>query len=156
MKVLLCEIYRYNKSVSKLVNHLSYNYIYDIKCLFDNWWPNTVIWDSHVSNVNDTRYALLSHDPPYTRLYEINYSNYNPLFFYGSQRRVFACWVILHAFFSSADISYKQLFEKNISGLPSECRIFWIQIKPDVLSGLIWAQTVCKCKQQTTNVAMLR
>ena len=99
MKVLLCEIYRYNKSVSKLVNHLSYNYIYDIKCLFDNWWPNTVIWDSHVSNVNDTRYALLSHDPPYTRLYEINYSNYNPLFFYGSQRRVFACWVILHAFF---------------------------------------------------------
>ena len=30
---------------------------------------------------------------------------------------------------------------------------FWIRIKPDFLSGLIWVQTVCKCYQQTTKVA---
>ena len=28
----------------------------------------------------------------------------------------------------------------------------WVQIKPDVLSGLIWVQTVYKGYQQTTNV----
>ena len=27
-----------------------------------------------------------------------------------------------------------------------------IQVRPDVLSGLIWVQTVCKSHQQTTNV----
>ena len=30
----------------------------------------------------------------------------------------------------------------------------WIQIRTDVLSVLIWIQTVCKCYQLTTNVAV--
>ena len=29
------------------------------------------------------------------------------------------------------------LFLKNLSGIPSECRTIWIQIRPDVLSSLI-------------------
>ena len=32
--------------------------------------------------------------------------------------------------------------------IPSECLIVWIQIRPDVLSGLVWVQTVCNCYQQ--------
>ena len=44
-------------------------------------------------------------------------------------------------------------FKKNLSGMPSECQTVWIQIRPDVLSGLIWVQTVCKGYQQTTKVA---
>ena len=28
----------------------------------------------------------------------------------------------------------------------------WIKIRPDIVSGLIWVQTVCKCYQQTTLV----
>ena len=46
------------------------------------------------------------------------------------------------------------LFENyfSLSGIPvpSECKTFWIQIRPDVLSGLILIQTVCKGYQQTT------
>ena len=30
------------------------------------------------------------------------------------------------------------------------CQRVWIQIRPDILSGLIWIQTVCKDYQQTT------
>ena len=32
----------------------------------------------------------------------------------------------------------------------SKCQTDWIQIRPDVLSGLIWVQTVCIIYQQTT------
>ena len=28
--------------------------------------------------------------------------------------------------------------------VPSGCQTVWIQIRPDILSGLIWVQTVCK------------
>ena len=55
-------------------------------------------------------------------------------------------------FLSSADFFQNQLFRKILSGTPSECQTVWIQIRPDVLSGLIWVQTVCKGFQQTTLV----
>ena len=33
-----------------------------------------------------------------------------------------------------------------------QCQTDWIPIRPDILSGLIWGQTVCKGYQQTTLV----
>ena len=45
-----------------------------------------------------------------------------------------------------------QLFGKIISGISSECQTVWILIRPDILSGLILVQTVCKGYQQTTLV----
>ena len=59
-----------------------------------------------------------------------------------------AYWVILHAFLSSADFFQNQRFLKILSGIPSECQTIWINI----LSGVIWVQTVCKHYQQTTLV----
>ena len=53
-------------------------------------------------------------------------------------------------FLLSADFFQNQLFRKILSRIPSECQIVWIQIRPDILSGLIWVQTVCKGYQQTT------
>ena len=54
-------------------------------------------------------------------------------------------------FFSSADFLSKSFFFKKIlSGIPSECQTDWILIRPDILSGLIWVQTVYKGFQQTT------
>ena len=44
-----------------------------------------------------------------------------------------------------------QLFQKSISGIPSECQTVWIRIRPDLLSGLIWVQTVCKGYQQPSD-----
>ena len=38
---------------------------------------------------------------------------------------------------------------------PSECKKVWIQIRPDVLSGLIWVQTVCK-RQSVGELAYIR
>ena len=43
-------------------------------------------------------------------------------------------------------------FLKILSGKPSECQTVGMQIRPIFLSGLIWAQTVCKGYQQTTLV----
>ena len=59
---------------------------------------------------------------------------------------------IVHAFLSSADFFQNQLFQKILSGIPSECQTDWIQIRSDILSGMIWVQTVCKCYEQTTLV----
>ena len=54
-------------------------------------------------------------------------------------------------FFSSADIFFKiTFFEKNPSGIPTECQTVSIQIRPEILSGLIWVQTFCKDYEQMT------
>ena len=37
-----------------------------------------------------------------------------------------------------------QLFGKILSGIPAECQTDWIQIRPDVLSGLIWTNLFAK------------
>ena len=52
----------------------------------------------------------------------------------------------------SSDFLFKIISQvRNIIwGIPSELQTDWSQIRPDVLSGLIWVQTVCKCYQQTT------
>ena len=48
-------------------------------------------------------------------------------------------------------------FEKNVSEfLPSTCQTVWILIRPDILSGLIRVQNVCKVYQQTAKVATSR
>ena len=51
--------------------------------------------------------------------------------------------------FASADYFQKKHFQKILSRIPSESQTVWIQIRPDILSVLIWVQTVCKDYQQT-------
>ena len=51
---------------------------------------------------------------------------------------------------SSADFFQNQHFRKILLGLSSECQTDWIQNRPNVLSGLIWVQTVCKRNHQMT------
>ena len=41
-------------------------------------------------------------------------------------------------------------FSNQLSAIPSECRTVWIQIRPDILSGLIWVLAVCRGYQQNT------
>ena len=59
----------------------------------------------------------------------------------------FACFFVVCGLF------FKLTFQKNLSGIQSECQTIWIQIRHNVLSGLIWVQTVCKGYQQMTKVA---
>ena len=66
------------------------------------------------------------------------------------QWNLFAPWVIFHALLSSADFLQNQLFRKILSGIPSECQTVRIQIRSDILSGLIWARLFCKGYQQMT------
>ena len=49
--------------------------------------------------------------------------------------------------------SSKQKSGHNPEGIPLECQTDWIQIRPDVLSGLVWVLTVCKGYQQMTLVS---
>ena len=63
------------------------------------------------------------------------------------QGLLFACWVILHAFLSSADAFQNQHFRKNLSGLPSESNRFDSgQAQHFVGPDLI--QTVWQCLQR--------
>ena len=54
------------------------------------------------------------------------------------------------SFLSSADFFRNHLFGKILSRIQSECQTVWIQIRYDVLSVLIWVQTVSKRYQQMT------
>ena len=54
---------------------------------------------------------------------------------------------------SSADFSQNQLFRKTLPETLSECQTVGIQIRTNILSVLIWVQTVCKGNQQITKVA---
>ena len=65
-------------------------------------------------------------------------------------KQLFAYWVILHAFLSSADFFSKSTFLKN-----SFRNLFRVSnsLDPDQArqtSGLLWVQAVCKRYQQTT------
>ena len=44
------------------------------------------------------------------------------------------------AFLLPADCFQYELFQKILSGIPSECQSVWIQIKSDFLSGLRYAK----------------
>ena len=55
-------------------------------------------------------------------------------------------------FLSSAEFFQNQLFHEIVSEIPSECQTVWIQIRPDIMSGLIWVQSDCKGYEQTTLV----
>ena len=61
---------------------------------------------------------------------------------------------------SSADIFFQNqfvscccFFYNDLSGISVECQAVWIQIMPEVLSGMIWVQIICKGNQQTTLVS---
>ena len=54
------------------------------------------------------------------------------------------------AFLSSTDFFSKSTFGKILSGIPPGCQTDWIQIRPDILLGLIWVQTVYKSYQLMT------
>ena len=40
---------------------------------------------------------------------------------------------------------FEKIFQEYL-----QCQPIWLQIRPDILSGLIWVQTVSKDYQQTT------
>ena len=57
---------------------------------------------------------------------------------------LFLCFFCDLRFFS------KSTFSKILWGISSSCQTVGILIRPNVLLGLIWCQTVCKSYQQTT------
>ena len=56
----------------------------------------------------------------------------------------FASWVIFHAFVVVCWIFQSERFQKILSETLSEIQKLWIQIRTDIMSVLIWVQTVCK------------
>ena len=62
--------------------------------------------------------------------------------------RNFSCFLSFANFFSTSTFSKNSI--RNM--VSSECQTDWIQIRPDILSGLIWIQSGCKGYEQTTLV----
>ena len=58
-----------------------------------------------------------------------------------------------HSSLSSADFFSKSTFSENSFRNIIRVSNVWIQVRPDILLGLIWVQTVCKGYQQTTVVS---
>ena len=74
-------------------------------------------------------------------------NQYSPSKFYDTilSSAVFAIVVVVFV------VVFKINFFKIILlGIPSECQTDWIQIRPNILSDLIWVQFVCKGYQQMT------
>ena len=61
--------------------------------------------------------------------------------------------ILLLLFLHALLICHILLFGYWIFSLPSRCQTVWIQIRPNILSGLICVQNVCKFYQQTTKLA---
>ena len=87
-------------------------------------------------------------DSNYVTIVPIRSTIHNKPYF---RKAIFAPWEIFHAFCRLLIFFFQnQLFRKFLPGIPSECVTDWIQIRPDVLSGLVWVQSVCKSYQQKT------
>ena len=57
---------------------------------------------------------------------------------------------MLYCCLLSADYFQNNFLRKILSGISSDCQTLWIQIRPNILLGLIWVQTFCKGYQQTS------
>ena len=61
-------------------------------------------------------------------------------------------WIFQHCFYYSFTLYHCAIFSILNAGffllIPSGCQTVWIHIRPDILSGLIWVQSVCKGYQQ--------
>ena len=66
---------------------------------------------------------------------------------------ILECWLIFMLLLSSADFFHNWLFQNILLGTLSEYFTVRIQIRPDILSGLIWVQSVCKGYQQMKKFA---
>ena len=51
--------------------------------------------------------------------------------------KVLSFCMLFFKFFLAADFFQNQLFQKILPGIPYECQTVWIQIRPDILLGLI-------------------
>ena len=77
---------------------------------------------------------------------------------YTSAKKCFliSFWIFQYCFYYSFILYYCAIFNSLNAGFFSislGCQTVWIQIRPDILSGLVWVQTVCKGYQQMTKVA---
>ena len=66
--------------------------------------------------------------------------------------KLFAYWVVLYFFCLLPIFPPKSTSLKILSGKPPECYTVWIQIRSELLSGLIWVQAVSNSYQMTTLV----
>ena len=62
-----------------------------------------------------------------------------------SQVTCYACFSVVCYFLFKTTL--------NFSEIPLKCQTVWIQIKPDILSCLIWVQLICKGYQRPTLVS---
>ena len=68
---------------------------------------------------------------------------YHPSFLCILGNFPFFCRLLIFSKFTFSKISFRK---------PSECQIFWIQIRPGKMSCLTWIQTVCISYKQTLKV----
>ena len=67
--------------------------------------------------------------------------------------------IFQYCFYYSFTLYYCAIFNSlnaESFSIPSGCQTVWIQIRPDILSGLIWVQTVCKVYKQMIKVTASR
>ena len=79
-------------------------------------------------------------------------------YIFGKKCILISFWIFQYCFYHSFTLYYCAIFDSLITvfSIPSGCQTVWIQIRPNILAGLIWVQTVCKGYQQTTKVAPSR
>ena len=73
-------------------------------------------------------------------------------YIFAKKCNLISFWIFKYCFNYSFTLYYCAIFyflDAGFFSIPSEWRTVWILIRPDILSGLIWVQTVCKGYQQT-------
>ena len=90
-----------------------------------------------------------------TTIYAQNFCLSAPIilvcFLYPKDAKLFACWEALHVFYLPLLIFFQNSLFRNKRFRNTNrviCQKVWIQIRPNILSALIWDQTVHKGYQQ--------
>ena len=72
----------------------------------------------------------------------------------------YTCFLLFFLFISKSFFFSENYFKNAITisekQFVNQCKTVWIQIRPDILFGLIWLQFVCKGYQQMTPVIRLK
>ena len=121
-----------------------------IRYFHEDWLQQLACqWNEQLTNIYLTQHKNYRECRGYNTMGKTTWSPWSYIFLITDQSSNINSF---HAFFAGCWFFQNQLFQKILSGIPSQCQTLWIQIRPDVLSGLIWVQIDPKCYQQTIQV----
>ena len=115
-------------------------WIRELEYWFIVWFNNKCHWNAHL-------HVFV--------IFKLFLCYYTDIWILAFQKNALTLWMLgfVRAFFSFVDILHKINNFKTFLEYYHHSVEVWIQMRPAIMSGLVWVQTVCKSYQQKAKVA---